>query len=215
MKSKKFWVLVGLFIMPLVFYLMLLTGTNKFAKLPVLNKSIGDVTDFKNSTGSSIGLDDKITVLCFLGNDLQTAKNNALNLNEKIYKHFYKFKDFQFVAVLQEGSSTQVNSLVKQLKVTTDMQKWNFVYGNQPQIEALFNSLGTHHTIKANGYSPYAFIIDKNKYLRGRTDDEDNGLMYGYDAERVSTIHGKMVDDVKVLIAEYRLALKKNNQKIK
>ncbi|MET2983729.1 hypothetical protein [Aureibaculum conchae] len=214
MKSKKFWILVGLFIMPLVFYILLLTGTNNFAKLPVLNKSIGNVTDFKNSTGTSITLDDKITILCFLGNDLGSVKNNALNLNEKIYKHFYKFKDFQFVVVLQEGSSSQVRELVKQLKVTTDMQKWNFVYGNQKQIETLFKSLNTNLDIDANGYSPYAFIIDKNKHLRGRTDDEDNGLMYGYNAETVAPIHGKMVDDVKVLIAEYRLALKKNNREI-
>ncbi|MBJ2176073.1 hypothetical protein JBL43_17610 [Aureibaculum sp. A20] len=214
MKSKKFWILVGLFIMPLVFYLLLLTGTNKFAKLPVLNKEIGDVTEFKTSTGASISLDGKITVLSFLGNDLQTVKNNALNLNEKIYKHFYKFKDFQFVVVLKEGSSSQVAELVKQLKVTTDMQKWNFLYGSQEQIEELFNSLKTDLKIDTNGYSPYAFIIDKDRYLRGRTDDEDNGLMYGYNAETVAPIHGKMVDDVKVLIAEYRMALKKNNREI-
>ncbi|WP_117881940.1 hypothetical protein [Aureibaculum luteum] len=214
MKSKKFWILVGLFIMPLVFYLLLLTGTNKFAKLPVLNKEIGDVTEFKTSTGASISLDGKITVLSFLGNDLQTVKNNALNLNEKIYKHFYKFKDFQFIVVLKEGSSSQVAELVKQLKVTTDMQKWNFLYGSQEQIEGLFNSLKTDLKIDANGYSPYAFIIDKDRYLRGRTDDEDNGLMYGYNAETVAPIHGKMVDDVKVLIAEYRMALKKNNREI-
>lgn len=200
--------------MPLVFYLLLLTGTNNFAKLPVLNESIGNVTDFKNNTGTSVTFDGKITILSFLGNDLSAVKNNALNLNEKIYKHFYKFKDFQFVVVLQEGSSNQVNELVKQLKVTTDMQKWNFVYGSQLQIEALFNSLGTDLTIDPNGYSPYAFIIDKNRYLRGRKDDEDKGTLYGYNAETVAPIHGKMVDDVKVLIAEYRLELKKNKREI-
>ena len=74
--------------------------------------------------------------------------------------------------------------------------------------------MDTSHEIGTNGYSPYAFIIDKNRYLRGRTDDEDNGLMYGYNAETVAPIHGKMVDDVKVLIAEYRLALKKNKREI-
>lgn len=214
MQSKKVWLLVGLFIMPLVFYLLLLTGTNKFAKLPVLNENIEDVTAFKNSTGSSISLEGKISILCFLGDDLLTVKNNALNLNEKIYKHFYKFKDFQFVVVLQEGSSDQVKELIKQLKVTTDMQKWNFVYGSQQQIKDLFNSLKTNLSIDDNGYSPYAFIIDKDMHLRGRTDDEDEGLMYGYNAETVAPIHGKMVDDVKVLIAEYRLALKKNKREI-
>ena len=43
--------------------------------------------------------------------------------------------------------------------------------------------------------------------LRGR-DDNDN---VGYDARSVADIHNNMVDDVKVILAEYRLALKKYN----
>ena len=33
----------------------------------------------------------------------------------------------------------------------------------------------------------------------------------GYDARSVADIHNNMVDDVKVILAEYRLALKKYN----
>jgi len=216
MFTKKFWILFGLFILPLVFYILLLTGTNNFAKLPVVTENINDVTKFKTKDATTISLEGKITILCFLGNDLQSVKNNALNLNQKIYKHFYKFRDFQFVIVLPEGTQEQTFQLKKELGVITDMQKWNFVFGNQEDIIELFSSLKTTYQLATNGYSPYAFIIDKEMHLRGRTNDESapNGILYGHNTETVAPIHNEMVDDVKVLIAEYRLALKKNNREI-
>ena len=216
MFSKKIWVLIVLFIAPLVFYILLLTGTNNFAKLPVLTETISDVTHFKSEDSSVISLEDKISVLCFLGSDLPTVKNNALNLNEKIYKHFYKFRDFQFIVVLPEGTEEQALELKKELGAITDMQKWNFLYGSTSDISDLFDSLKTSYQLSSNSYSPYAFIVDKDMHLRGRTNDEDvdDGILYGYNAETVAPIHSKMVDDVKVLIAEYRLALKKNKREI-
>lgn len=213
---KKFWVLFGLFILPLVFYIFLLTGTNNFAKLPVLTEKVSDVRNLSSQDADTISLQGKINILCFFGDDLQKVKNNAFNLNEKIYKHFYKFKDFQFVVILPRGTEDQAKNLKKELGVITDMQKWRFLYGTPAEISELFNSLKTTYRLNSNSYSPYAFIIDKNMDLRGRTSDEDavESLMYGYNAETVAPIHKKMVDDVKVLVAEYRLALKKNNREI-
>jgi hypothetical protein len=49
--------------------------------------------------------------------------------------------------------------------------------------------------------------------LRGRDDDEDVGTLFGYNASSVAELNNKMTDDVKVILAEYRLALKKNNTK--
>jgi hypothetical protein len=215
MFTKKFWVLFGLFIMPLAFYIFLLTGTNNFAKLPVLTETIKDVKAFKTKDLQTVSLNGKITILCFLGDDLQSVKNNALNLNEKIYKHFYKFRDFQFVVVLPEGTQQQAVQLTKELGAITDMRKWKFVFGSLKNINEVFDSLETTYPLNANGYSPYAFIIDKDRHLRGRADKEsiEDGVYYGYNAETVAPIHNEMVDDVKVLVAEYRLALKKNKNK--
>ena len=55
------------------------------------------------------------------------------------------------------------------------------------------------------------FIIDKDKNVRGREDDEDEGVKYGYNTTSVAELNNKMEDDVKIILAEYRLALKKNN----
>ena len=60
--------------------------------------------------------------------------------------------------------------------------------------------------------SPYVFIIDKDRSLRGR-DDDDLGLLYGFDSSDYSEVNNKMSDDVRVILAEYRLALKKYNSK--
>ena len=205
-------VLAVLFFGPLLFYLFLLTGTNNFAKLPKLTSNVKDVINL--SSENEVSLDNKISILCFFGEDLLLKKTNALNLNEKIYKHFYGFKNFQFVVVLPEGSEEKAYQLRKELGNTTDVDKWFFVFGSEEQVQEMFESLGTNFKLDANFYSPNAFIIDREMNLRGRNDDEDetDGFLYGYNAESVAPIHQKMVDDLKVVIAEYRLSLKKNKK---
>ena len=71
----------------------------------------------------------------------------------------------------------------------------------------------TNYSLDANLSTPYVFIIDKDRNLRGRDDDEDEGILYGFDARNYSEINNKMGDDIKVILAEYRLALKKYNSK--
>lgn len=212
MNKKNTWVLIILFFGPLIFYLFLLTGTNNFAKLPVLTHQVNDVNNLTSE--NKITLKNNISILCFLGDDLLQHKTNALNLNEKIYKHFYGFKDFQFVVVLPKGSEEKAKQLKTELGTTSNVDKWYFVFGTEKEVVDLFKSFKTSYKLDANLYTPNAFIIDREMHLRGRNDDEDieDGFLYGYNAESVATVHQKMVDDVKVVIAEYRLSLKKNKK---
>ena len=80
------------------------------------------------------------------------------------------------------------------------------------EIKAFYSSFDTDLPLN-NLYTNKAFIIDKEGKLRGRTDDKDsaNGKLYGYNMQSVAELNNKMKDDVKVVLAEYRLALKKNN----
>ncbi|WKK66361.1 hypothetical protein [Lutimonas zeaxanthinifaciens] len=212
--GKNTLVLSILFFGPLLFYLFLLTGTNNFAKLPVVTSNVEDVSDFSNK--DSVTLKNNISILCFLGSDLLQHKTNALNLNEKIYKHFYGFKGFQFVVVLPKGSENDAAQLKKELGATYNVDKWHFLFTDTSRVQEMFDSLSTSYSLDENSYSPYAFIIDRELNLRGRNDEEalEDGLMYGYNAESVATVHQEMVDDVKVVMAEYRLALKKNKREI-
>lgn len=213
-RKKNYWILAILFFGPLVFYLMLLTGTNNFAKLDVVTEKVNDVGGF--TSNKPVTLEEKISIICFLGEDLLQHKTNALNLNEKIYKHFYGFEDFQFVIVLPKGTEGKAEQLKKELGVIFNVDKWHFIFGSNDEVKNLFNSFETTYALNDKLYTPYVFIVDRERNLRGRKDDEKSpdGMLFGYNAESVATIHQEMVDDVKVVMAEYRLALKKNKRKI-
>ena len=212
-KTKKYFVLCILFIFPIVIYLFFASGKNNFALLPVLTENVDEIKNFKTLSGAKIQLEDKISILGFWGEDLSEKKGDALNLNQKIYKRFYQFNDFQFVMVLENGQQDQVNILKEELQegVGTDLAKWRFVFGSPDEIQDLFDSLRTNLNLSQGKSSPYVFIIDKEVNLRGRDDDEDVGTLYGFNSQSVAEINNKMVDDVKVILAEYRRAWKKYN----
>jgi hypothetical protein len=210
---KKYAVLSILFIFPIVIYLFFASGKNNFALLPTLTPDVDELSQWETLNGEPVQLDRRITVLGFWGEDLINKKGDALNLNQKIYKRFYQFKDFQFVMVVKNGRQTQVNELKNELKagVGTDLVKWRFVFGSDDEIAALFESLDTPLSLTEKNSLPYVFIIDKERNLRGRDDDEKVGTLFGYNAQSVAEINNKMVDDIKVILAEYRRALKKYN----
>ena len=212
-KTKKYFVLCILFIFPIVIYLFFASGKNNFALLPVLTENVNEIKNFKTLSGEKIQLEDKISILGFWGEDLSEKKGDALNLNQKIYKRFYQFNDFQFVMVLENGQQDQVNILKEELQegVGTDLVKWRFVFGSPDEIQDLFDSLRTNLNLSQGKSSPYVFIIDKEVNLRGRDDDQDVGTLYGFNSQSVAEINNKMVDDVKVILAEYRRAWKKYN----
>ena len=213
-KTKKYFVLCILFIFPIVIYLFFASGKNNFALLPVLTEDVNEIKNFKTLSGEKIQLEDKISILGFWGENLSQKKGDALNLNQKIYKRFYQFNDFQFVMVVEDGHQAQVNFLKQELQegVGTDLVKWRFVFCSPNEIQELFDSLRTNLNLSPGKSSPYVFIIDKEINLRGRDDDEDVGTLYGFNSQSVAEINNKMVDDVKVILAEYRRAWKKYNQ---
>ena len=204
---RKYIVLTILFVLPLVVYLFFASGINHFAQLPVLTKSVENVSDYSSET-----FENKITILGFFGSNLQDKHGDALNLNQKIYKRFYQFKDFQFLMIQPEGTDSLVTDLKNDLKsgTDTDLINWKFISLENDQLKSVFNSLETDISLDSNNGTPYVFIVDRDANLRGR-DDED-GIKYGYDSRSVADINNNMLDDVKVILAEYRMALKKNNR---
>jgi len=204
---KKTFVLVILFVLPIVVYLFFASGVNNFGRLPILTENVNDVS----SLDENVSLQDKITILGFLGSDVENKKGNAFNLNQKIYKRFYEFTDFQFVMLVPKGNEEKVEELKAELSNLADVKKWKFVFAQEDQITDVFSSLKTDLSLDNYFGTPYIFIIDKDKNLRGRTDDEDEGTKYGFNSVSVAELNNKMEDDVKIILAEYRLALKKNS----
>ncbi len=203
---KKTFVLVVLFVLPIVAYLFFASGVNNFGKLPILTEQVVDI----NSGYSKVSFKDKISILGFLGKNVLEKKGNVFNLNQKIYKPFYQFNDFQFVMMVPKGTEEQVKELKKELGSLGDNTKWLFVFEEESNIKKMFSSLENGYTLDENLATSNVFIIDKKMNLRGRNDDEDEGVKHGYNTTSVAELNNKMEDDVKIILAEYRLALKKN-----
>jgi len=207
--TKKRFVLIALFVFPLLFFLILSTGINNFKKLPTLTKSVS-----LHVLEGSISLSDHVTVLCFLGNDVATKKGGFFNLNQKIYKEFYGYRPFQIIAIHPKSSGDEVDKLKSDLSAFTDMSKWNFISMNRDTILTLYKNLKTNKMLDSSLYSNQVYLLDKKLNLRGRDNDgeEKNEIMYGYNIESVAELNNKMEDDIKVLLYEYRAAFKNKNK---
>ena len=203
---RKYFVLTILFVLPLVVYLFFASGINHFAKLPILTKDIKDI-----SVISSESFNNKITILGFFGSKIQDKYGDAGNLNQEIFKRFNEFKDFQFLMIQPFGTKSLSDSLLFEMNrlTKTNFQNWKFIEVSNKDLLDVFESLKTDLKLDSSLATSYVFIIDRDGNLRGRDDEE--GIKYGYDSRFVADINNNMVDDVKVILAEYRMALKKNN----
>ena len=182
-------------------------GVVNWTKLPVLTERVLDIQQLDST--KQISFKGNVSILCFVGNDIEMAKGGVFNVNQKIYKDFYGYQAFQAVAIYPISRQSQITELQKKLGQFTDMTKWKFVGLSNKQITTLFKSLNTNKTL-TDGYSNLTFIIDKDLKLRGRKNDSNKStdLLYGYNMNSVGELGDKMEDDVKVLLYEYRAAFK-------
>jgi cell division protein FtsL len=208
---KKNIVLFVLFILPIVAYLFFASGVNSFVKLPTVTPHINELSGFTSLSGEQVILTNKITVLGFVGSDILYNKGNAFNLNQKIYNKNYQFDDFQFVMIAPNGTQQQAKDLLEQLSHLSNVSRWNFVFGSPEAIKNYYTGLKLMGGLDKKLGTSNVFIVDKERNLRGRKGDGE--YKEGYNTISAADLHNEMSDDVKIILAEYRLALKKNNKR--
>jgi len=212
---KKAFVLFVLFALPIVAYLFFASGINTFAKLPVVTPKIKELSGWKSFNGEQPKLAGKITILGFPGSDILYNKGNAFNLDQKIYNKNREFQDFQVIMVAPEGTQQQAKTLMAELGTISDLSRWHFVFAPENEIQEYYKSLNLVGGLDAKNGTPNVFIIDKERNLRGRKGKNKKGeeeYKEGYNTISAADLHNEMSDDVKVILAEYRLALKKYNK---
>lgn len=213
---KKAIVLFVLFALPIVAYLFFASGVNTFVKLPTVTPTVNELPDWPSLSGEKVHLKEKITILGFPGQDIIYNQGNAFNLNQKIYNKNREFKDFQIVMIAPEGTQDQAKDLMAKLGTISDLSKWHFVFAKPEEIQQYYNSLKLVGTLDEKAYTQNVFIIDKDRDLRGRKGANKKGeqeYKEGYNTISAADLHNEMSDDVKVILAEYRLALKRNNKR--
>lgn len=208
---KKYIILVLLFVMPICAYLFFATGVNQFQRLPIISENVNELPIGETSLGKQPVLEGRITVLGFPGGHLYKDRGDAFNLNQKIYNRYRDFDDFQLVMVLPKGSEAEAKKVVEDLSPISDMSNWNYLFLEPAEIQAFYNSLGVVGKLDDDLASTLVYIIDKDKNLRGRKGKNKAGEMEykeGYSTISAAELHNDMMDDMKVVLAEYRLALK-------
>ncbi|KAF2509946.1 hypothetical protein EYY60_10510 [Flavobacterium zhairuonense] len=210
---KKNIVLFVLFVLPIVAYLFFASGVNSFTTLPVITPKVADFGNWNSLNGKKISLNKKITVLGFGGTNILENRGNYFNLNEKIYKRYNGFEDLQFVILCPLGTEKEAQKIVDALSPFTDVKNWNFVFASKEEIQKFYDGLHLKGKLNENLGTPNVYIVDKERNLRGRKDKDE--YKEGYDTFHPSELSNEMLDDFKIILYEYRAALKKNHNATK
>lgn len=213
---KKVLLLVALFIVPVVAYLFFASGVNSFIKLPIVTEKVPELsTNWQPLSPEPVRLKNKITILGFTGNDIKYVEGNITNLAHKIYDKNKDFVDFQVVMIAPKGTEEVINELQQKLSVNIDLKHWHYVMATESEINEYYKKLHLVGGLDAKAGTSNVYIIDKELNLRGRKGKNKKGeeeYREGYNTISAADLHNEMADDVKVILAEYRLALKKNNK---
>jgi len=213
MKNKL--ILGLLFVLPIATYLIFASAKHNSLFLPILFEYQQDLPqNWQTSSGESVQLENKITILGFTGFDIAKNKGNLFNLNQKIYNKYAGFTDFQVVMVAPKGTESDIAAIFDKFKtVSEDLSGWKIVFADSEEIKTYFESLQLIGNLGEDYGTPSVVIIDKNINLRGRKGKNKLGedeYKDSYNTISAAELHNDMTDDVKILLREYRLALKKN-----
>jgi hypothetical protein len=214
MKNKL--VLILLFVLPIAIYLIFSTATHNSLFLPTISKANADIpANWVGLNQEKISMKDKITVLGFVGNNVIENRGNFFNLNQKIYNKYKGFKDFQMVMVTPKGNEAKAQQIIEELApITGEMTGWKFVFATPEEIQNFYDSYKLVVKLDANFGTPAVIIVDKELNHRGRKGQNKKGqeeYKESYNTISAADLHNEMTDDVKIILREYRLALKKNN----
>ncbi|MBC5862370.1 hypothetical protein [Flavobacterium turcicum] len=206
---KKNIVLFVLFILPIVAYLFFASGVNGYTKLPTITPNTADFGKWETLDGKPITLTGKVTILGFSGFELLKNRGNLFNLNQKIYQRYHEFKDVQFVILCPKGTEQDAKKVITALGAFTDVAQWRFVFATPEEISKYYAQLNLVEKLDDKFGTPKVYIVDKKRNLRGRKLVKD--VMEGYNTFHPAELSNEMLDDFKVILYEYRAALKKNN----
>lgn len=218
MKNKL--VLILLFVLPIAIYLIFSTATHNSLFLPTISKANNDIpNNWKGLNHENISMKDKITVLGFVGNNIIENRGNFFNLNQKIYNKYKGFKDFQMIMVAPIGSEAKAKQIIDELApITGEMNGWKFVFASPEEIQSFYDSYKLVGKLDANFGTPAVIIVDKELNHRGRKGKNKKGVdeyKESYNTISAADLHNEMTDDIKIILREYRLALKKNKNERK
>lgn len=210
---KRKIVLLCLLVLPLVLYIYFSMVKHNSLFLPVITKNVNELPVGTTLDNKPVDLKGKISIVGFFGDDINKRKEAIFNLNQKINAKYKEFDDFQMLMLVPNGDQEAVKKLQASLKLMGDISNWHFLFADPADIKKFYASLKVKETLDSHAGNDYVFIIDKDRNLRGRKGKDLKGEQEyrdGYNTFIASELHNEMTDDVKIVLREYRLELRKN-----
>ena len=123
------------------------------------------------------------------------------------------------IIVVPLGKEKECQKIIDELApITGDMNGWKFVFSTPEKIQEFYDSYKLMGQLDENKGTPAVIIVDKELNHRGRKGKNrkgENEYKESYNTISAADLHNEMTDDVKILLREYRLALKKNKNERK
>ncbi|MBX7180995.1 MAG: SCO family protein [Bacteroidia bacterium] len=224
--STKALILFGVLLLPSILYLLLTTGRHNFVHLPIFypegtkdtvinGKKTTDtiyhkipnfnLIDQSGKTISQADLNGKIYVADFFFTRCPGICKDMASQMVRVQEKFRTFPGFAIV-------SHSVDPVADSLSILQDYAQlvgandsiWHLCTGNRDEIYSLgvdHYKLPAQEDAKAPGgflHSEYFVLVDKDKRIRGY-----------YDGTKTTEVD-RLMEDIKVLMAEYQLELKSN-----
>ena len=220
--KKKLFILLFLLSFPSALYVLLSVGKTNFIHLPYygekeLAKNGHDTIyqtiapfSFINQDGKIITdkyYDGKIYVVDYF---FTTCKTICPKMTTELLRVQDKFAYTNGLVEILSHTVDPENDSVPVLKaysemVHADTKTWNFVTGDKKQLYEMARNSYLLNALKGDGgpddfiHSELFVLIDKEKHIRGI-----------YDGTNIKAV-SNLIDDIKVLIAEFMIKEKKNN----
>ena len=220
-QAAKRLVLALILILPSTIYIILTTGKHNFVHLPIVGPQSDSthhtIPDFMfiNQFGDTITDKDyqgNIYVANFVFTTCPTICPIMTFQMRRVQQKFNGYPNFMMLSHTVNPDYDTPDVLLEYAKnMEADLRNWNFVTGNKKSIYdmAPYYFINAMEDGEAPGgflHSEYFVLVDKEGKIRSREDDNGN-IMGVYDGTSEYEV-GLLIDDIKVLMAEYNLAKK-------
>lgn len=225
MKKYKGILAILILILPTAIYVFLTYGKHNFTHLPYVgpqtDSTYHSIPDFSfvNQFADTVSQSDyagNIYLANFVFTTCPTICPVMTYNMRRVQQKMAQYPNFKILShsVFPEYDTPEV-LLQYANKMEADLSNWNFVTGDREAIYSMASSyfVNVMEDSAAEGgflHSEYFVLVDKEGRIRARDDDNGNniGVYDGTDDYEV----GLLIDDIKVLMAEYNLAKKDKNE---
>ena len=227
--KKKIHILIILFfilVLPSMVYFYVTRGYNNFIKLEIVGQEGHKIPDFKfinqnNEIVINDSLDGNIYIAKFFFTSCPTICPVMTKNMAYVQRKLNVYPNIKFVSHTVDPVNDNPDRLLKYVKkmrsknIMIDLNNWCFLTGDKEEIYEIAKSYFVNvspDSLAPGGFlhSEYFVLIDKEGRVRSGV-DENNNVVGVYDGTNDAQMKD-LINDVKVLLAEYKRPIKENEE---